>query len=113
MKTFNLFLLAFFLMFCATDVSGQEMTTEKFKVYGNCGMCKKTIETGVNGLEGIKSAKWDVETKIMKVKFDLEVISLLEIKKKIAAVGYDTAEERADDEVYKNLHRCCQYERPE
>jgi len=36
---------------------------------------------------------------------------LITIHKKIASVGYDTELETANDEVYNNLHGCCQYER--
>ena len=105
-----LVIAGFFLS--TTYTSGQQIEIEKFKVYGNCGMCKKTIEGGLNGEEGIKYAKWNVETKIIKVKFDATLISLVDIKKKIAAVGYDTEEERANEEVYNGLHKCCQYARP-
>ncbi len=88
------------------------ITKETFKVFGNCTMCKKTIENGVNTLDGIKSAKWGVDSKKMTVKFDAEKVSLVDIKKAIAGVGYDTEDYRAEDAVYKDLHGCCQYERP-
>lgn len=87
--------------------------TETFKVYGNCGMCKRTIEGSLDGLKGVKSAEWNNETKLMEVSFNEKKISLDDIKKKIAAVGYDTEEHRAEEKVYSNLHGCCQYDRPE
>ena len=88
-------------------------TTDFFVVYGNCGMCKKRIEGALSDVEGIQSADWDVDTKVITVNYDAEAISLEEIKKKIAAVGHDTDDVRASDDVYNNLPGCCQYERPE
>ena len=87
--------------------------TEKFTVYGNCGMCERTIENSLKDIEGVDKADWDMETGEMTVVFNPEVISLDAIKQKIAEVGYDTDSHRATDEVYNNLHGCCQYDRPE
>lgn len=87
--------------------------TETFKVYGNCGMCEKTIEGSLKNVKGIVKADWNKETKMMEVTFDPAVISLKEIKQKIAGVGYDTDEVRATDKAYNGLAGCCQYERPE
>lgn len=90
-----------------------ESITETFKVYGNCGMCEKTIEGSLKGVKGIEKADWNKDTKMMEVVYHTHDISLDEIKKKIAAVGYDTEEYRATDKAYNNLAGCCHYERPE
>lgn len=91
----------------------QDTITESFKVYGNCGMCKKTIEGSLKDHEGIYTVNWDKETKIIELSYNKDAVSLEEIKKKIAEVGYDTEEYRASNEAYNNLPACCQYERPE
>lgn len=85
---------------------------DSFKVYGNCGMCEKTIEGALEGIKGIDKADWNKETKMMDVVYHTHDISLDDIKKKIAAVGYDTEEYRASEKTYNNLPGCCQYERP-
>jgi periplasmic mercuric ion binding protein len=95
-----------------TEKKAANETTDIFVVYGNCGICKKTIEGSLNNVDGISSAIWDVETKVMTVKYDNEAIKLDDIKKKIADVGYDSDKFRAKDETYNNLMGCCQYERP-
>ena len=77
--------------------------TETFKVYGNCGMCEKTIEGSLKNVKGIDKADWNKETKMMEVTFDPEVITLTEIKQKIADVGYDTDEIRATEKAYNGL----------
>ena len=96
-----------------TSVKHDDKVTKTFKVYGNCGMCEKTIERALKGVKGIEKADWNKETKTMEVTFDEGVITLKEIKQKIADVGYDTDEVRASEKVYNKLPGCCQYERPE
>ena len=86
--------------------------TEIFTVYGNCGMCERTIESSLKDVKGISLVDWDMETDDMKVSYDSQLISLDEIKQKIAEVGYDTETHRAKDSVYSELPGCCQYERP-
>jgi copper chaperone CopZ len=83
-----------------------------FGVRGNCGMCKNTIEKAAKGVEGVSSAIWNTDTKMLQVTFDEHEISLDEIKQKIAAVGYDTDKFRAPDKVYNGLMGCCKYDRP-
>lgn len=87
--------------------------TEKFTVYGNCGMCELTIENSLKDVEGVSKGDWDKETDVMTVVFNPKKISLDDIKQKIADVGYDSDTRRAKDEVYSSLPGCCQYERPE
>ena len=88
------------------------LTTETFKVYGNCGMCKRKIEGALSDVEGVQYASWDVDSKVMTVKYDAGAVKLDDLKARIAAVGYDSETHRAPDEVYNSLHGCCQYERP-
>ncbi len=105
-------LYLFLLGFVATSIQAQTATTETFKVYGNCGMCKKKIEGSLKDVQGVGSANWDIDSKMMTVSYDKSAISLDDIKTRIAAVGYDSDTHRAKDEVYNNLHGCCKYERP-
>ncbi|KAA3640416.1 MAG: copper chaperone [Bacteroidetes bacterium] len=92
----------------AQSFNGQKAT---FKVYGNCGMCENRIEGALKNVQGVQSADWDVDTKMIIVQFDNEVISLDEIKTKIADVGHDTDKFQAKDKVYADLPGCCQYDR--
>lgn len=85
--------------------------TEKFKVYGNCGMCKERIEKALM-VKGVKYAFWDKETEMATVKFNPDVITLDQLHRNVATVGHDTDLVKADDKVYENLHSCCKYERP-
>ena len=96
-----------------TQTSSVTNKLESFHVYGNCGMCEKTIEKSLTGVDGIGAVDWDKKTKQIKVDFDQSKINLTQIKTKIAAVGYDTKEVRAEESVYSSLPGCCQYDRPE
>lgn len=89
-----------------------DAATTTFKVYGVCGMCKRTIEGALNNTKGINNASWNVSSKMVTVTYDEKAISVDDMKAKIAAVGYDSDTHRAKDEVYNNLHTCCKYERP-
>ncbi|MCB0521946.1 MAG: cation transporter [Lewinellaceae bacterium] len=99
------------LSFSFLPATGKGNITEKFTVYGNCGMCKARIEKALQ-VKGVKYAVWDKETHIATVKFNPEVVTLQQLHQLVADAGHDTDLVRAKDEVYQNLHSCCQYERP-
>ncbi len=83
--------------------------TETFKVWGNCGMCKKTIEKALD-VKGIKG-DWNKKTKMITVSYDSVKFTSQQVHAVICAAGYDTEACKGDDDAYKNLHECCQYER--
>jgi len=92
-----------------TEVSNG-LVTSTFKIWGNCEMCKETIEGSLK-VAGISKADWNVDSKIMTVAYDSSKITLDQIQKNIAAVGYDTEKYKGDDQAYHELAECCQYER--
>ena len=107
----NILLLLLMLMgFC---VIAQEYHKAKFKVWGNCEMCQTKIVKAAKSVEGVKKAHWNIATLEMSIKFDADLTSLEKIQKVIAESGYDNEGFRSEDEVYKNLHFCCKYERPQ
>lgn len=89
----------------------QSTETASFKVGGKCGMCKKRIESALKELDGIESANWDVETKVLAVKYNVSKVKENAIHEKIAGVGHDTEEVKATDKAYNSLPGCCKYER--
>lgn len=102
------------LMSCGNvQESTDSLVKAEFKVYGNCGMCEKKIEGALNGQDGIGTADWDRETKMITVSYNPEKMNEDKIKDKIAGVGYDTDSHRADESIYSELPGCCQYDRPE
>ena len=107
----NIFMMSI-LALSVTSAFGQikNATTETVKIYGNCGMCEKTIENAGNSKK-VASVEWNKETKMATLIFDTTKTSKDEILKKIALAGYDSDSFLAPDEVYNNLHGCCQYDR--
>ena len=83
----------------------------EFAVGGNCEQCKARIEKAAYSVKGVKSANWNIKSGNMTLIFDERKCSESDVQKAIAKVGHDAGKERADDEVYKNLHHCCLYER--
>ncbi|MDP2385775.1 MAG: heavy-metal-associated domain-containing protein [Bacteroidota bacterium] len=92
-----------------TEVTNGEATST-FKVWGNCEMCKETIEGSLK-VEGITKADWNVDSKIITVTYDTTKITLDQIQKNIASVGYDNEKYKGDDKAYNELAGCCQYDR--
>jgi copper chaperone CopZ len=76
-------------------------------------MCKERIEDAAHGLDGVQSATWDSESKMIHLDFDPDKVTTADIEQAIAAVGHDTENIKASDDVYEELHECCKYERPE
>ncbi|MFN8359862.1 MAG: cation transporter [Candidatus Kapaibacterium sp.] len=110
MKTI-LFFVAFVALSAATFAQSiPNAKSLSFKVWGNCGSCKKTIEKAVNQ-PNLVSANWNKSTKIIAVTFDSTQTSVAQIQKKIAEAGYDNEGVTASDDAYSNLHSCCQYDR--
>ena len=98
-----------FLLGTAAVFAGNK--TEKFKVYGNCGMCEKTIEKAALSVDGVSAADWDKTTKQMVVTFDDSKTDVHKVHMAIAKAGYDTEMHRGDDDAYNSLHSCCKYDR--
>lgn len=93
------------------DIPEENLKHEVFKVSGNCGMCKSTIEKAAKALDGVLRAQWNKETKELHVSFDSGKVKLADLHKAIAQKGYDTDKVKADDEIYDKLHGCCKYPR--
>ena len=106
------FFLIFIMMFLSFGMLAQDYQKVKFKVWGNCEMCKSKIEKAAKSVEGVKKASWNITNLQMIIKFDADLTSLAIIQKVIAETGYDNEGFRSEDEVYQNLHYCCKYERP-
>ncbi len=92
------------------SITKNGITTAKFTVWGNCGMCKQTIENALK-LPGVIKADWHIESKVLSVSIDTALVSLQTVQKAIASVGYDNVKYTGDNKAYAKLHTCCQYER--
>ena len=109
MKALRIFSLAIVCMALVSTIQAQTKT-ETFKVSGNCGMCKATIEKAAKQA-GAKTASWDEDTKILTVVYQSSTTNAAKIQQKIAAAGYDNVGAKAEQSAYDKLHGCCKYDR--
>ncbi len=105
-----LILFALFILYSCQAKNESQGTMDTFKVWGNCGMCEKTIEESL-ALEGVYMAEWDKITKMMLVNYDSLKYTNLKIQEIIAKTGYDTELVTGDNEAYAARPDCCLYER--
>lgn len=112
MKTKMMSLTIVFLV-AGFSLFAQEVKTEKFKVYGKCGMCESRIEKAAKSVDGVSTADWDQKTKMIEVAFDKSKTDVHKVHMAIAEAGHDTDMHKASDDVYNSLPGCCKYERPE
>ena len=84
-----------------------------FGVRGNCGMCKSTIESATMSVEGVDTASWSTESKMISINVSTEINDqfINDIHNAIAKSGYDTELSTALDEDYDKLPMCCKYNR--
>lgn len=112
MKTLKIFSILIFCCAVSAAAFAQKTKTGTFQVSGNCGMCESKIEKAAKAA-GASFADWNVDTKIITVKYNSKSTNLARIQQSIADAGYDNAGANAKDEAYNKLNGCCQYERTE
>lgn len=114
MKTQQFILSFAFILFSALTVSAQKkdptQKKETLKVWGECGMCKKTIEKAAKD-SGAATANWDTGSKLLTITYNTNKTSNQKIQQAIATAGYDTRDLTADNAAYDKLHDCCKYDR--
>ena len=69
-------------------------------------MCKDKIETALD-IPGISFAEWDVESKILTVRYNDKKVKEDNIHSIISNLGYATDKLGANQEAQNNLHACC------
>ncbi len=102
--------IALLLSFAVSTAQLKNEKTATVKIYGNCGMCEKTIEKA-GTLKKVATVDWNKDTKMATLTYDSKKTTQDEILKRIALAGYDSDAFLAPDDTYANLHGCCQYER--
>lgn len=98
------------LTFTASEAQIKDAKTTTIKIYGNCDMCKATIEKAGN-IKKLAKVDWDTATKMATLTYDAQKTTQDAILKRIALAGYDSDTFLAPDDVYSKLPECCQYKR--
>jgi len=76
-------------------------------------MCKSTIESATMSIEGVDTASWSTESKMISINVSTEINDqfINDIHNAIAKSGYDTELSTALIEDYDKLPMCCKYNR--
>ncbi|MFN8254199.1 MAG: heavy-metal-associated domain-containing protein [Bacteroidales bacterium] len=111
MKKVKLFSIVLTLILTSTFTMFAGVKTDKFKVSGNCEMCKSRIEKAAMLISGVSKANWNKDTKILEVAYDETKTSADKIQMVIAKSGHDTEIQKAKVEDYNKLPGCCKYNR--
>src|SRR6202035_2192716 len=80
----------------------QQLSSANLKVYGQCETCKRRIENSLK-LNGIYSASWNVDSKILSVQYDERLITTDKIQQVLSSAGHDTEKYQASDKAYNAL----------
>ena len=97
------------ILISATTFAQNKNAKASIEVDGVCMMCKDRIEKACIKTKGVKAASWDVNTHELKLFYDERKTNLEAIQANIAAVGHDTQDIIATDEVYNAIDACCKY----
>ena len=106
----NIMVATFVLLSTTINAQIKNSKTETVKIYGNCGMCETKIEKA-GTIKKVATVDWNQETQMATLTYDATKTNQDEILKRIALAGYDSDKFLAPDDVYNNLHGCCQYDR--
>ena len=98
------------LSLSASYAQKENVKTESVKIFGNCQMCKVTIEKAGN-VKKVANVAWDKNTKMATLTYDSLKTNQDEILKRIALAGYDSEYFLAPDDAYAKLDDCCRYAR--
>lgn len=94
-----------------SKIDNKEQTTiasTKVKVYGACEMCKARIEKVALNFPNVVYCNYDLKTQKLTLGYN-SAIDTIALEKALAAIGHDTNNFKAADEVYNALPACCHY----
>ncbi len=80
----------------------------RFFVGGDCPVCEELIESAAQGVRGVDSAGWDMDSKILTIRFDSAAVTEIGVQEAIAQAGFATTFFAADSQAKSQLPTCCQ-----
>lgn len=115
-QIFFVTLLAIALINLSTACSGTktaqgtakaDIQTCQVQTSAQCGMCQTRIEEALMKVKGVKTAQLDLQSNLVAVKYDATQTSPDNLRKAIAAAGYDADKVAANPAAYEKLPACC------
>ena len=111
MKKITVIIVSVALIILSQGYSQTKKTEEiQIKTSAQCEMCKEKIENTLRFEKGIKFAELNLENQLITIKYSITKTNPENIKKAIAAIGYDADEIKAEKEAYEKLPLCCKKE---
>jgi len=111
MNSTKIIITTFLLLFSATVLFGQKppkVQTADIKTSAVCGHCEETITEALTYHKGVLAMNMDMETKVVSVRYKTKKTSVEDIRNKIASLGYNADEVKANKDAYAKLSPCCQ-----
>ena len=109
MKTIKIILLSL-IAFTAATGSYAQVDTIRIKTTAICEQCRDRIENDLSFEKGVKSAKLDLETKMVTVTYNAKKTDPQKIREAITKIGYDADTMKADLKSFNKLPDCCKHE---
>jgi len=81
--------------------------TLEIKTSAQCEMCQERIEKALSAQKGVKSAKLNMESKVLAVTYNSKLINADKLRQTVVMAGYDADDKKADATAYKKLPGCC------
>ncbi len=72
-----------------------------------CGSCANTIEKALKKVDGVKSAKVDIDKKVATVNYSAAKANLSQLETAISNSGYDANDTKRNKAAYDKLDDCC------
>ena len=95
------------LLFSIGLIAANKYETATLKSSVICGMCKDAIESGLSDIEGIRASIVFVSKNEVRVKYNPQIVSLIQIKQAISKIGYKADDVNADAKAFEALPACC------
>jgi len=96
-------LLGFFILSagCSMAQTAKDTETLKVKVFFHCPNGKKLLETKLSGAEGVQSVVADLETKVVTIIYDPQLLNQEKLVDMIEQIGYYTEFSDKDKKINK------------
>lgn len=85
----------------------KEIEEVNIKTSSECNMCKERIEEKLNYTKGVTYVNLDVSSKLLKIKYKSEKITVEKIRETLSNMGYDADDVKANKESQNKLPSCC------
>lgn len=112
MKT-TIFAALLVVLFATSNAKAQQTAkpkgeTVRIATSAKCGMCKKTLETGIIREPGVYSVSLELTTKYLVVQYNAKKTNPEKLRQAVRSIGYDADGQLGNQAAHDRLPECCQ-----